>query len=243
MTAVLDIVEKRKAKFNSILGFAIPILLLALLSPVLVAAFNGAVAAMGIAVLYILSVTVIPVLNTKLANWKYAELVKEANENPMPTLYYRLEQKEAAMKIIRAGVISSNAAWVTFITAGQKALEACRTELEAENWKTRIQAAKDKIDHNLHELSIREEGMKEYDYTVKRSEIEWSAVVAERAANNGKDLFEGTPMDRLMERTSLRSIENNLNESLARMQIETIGMSKPTKVNFSTKLPVAERVS
>jgi len=222
MKPVIDVIDANKVSFRKKLNFIIPIVLLAIFSPVLFMAFGGMIAAIGMVVLYMASISVIPVLNTKLANWRYASLVKEAENNPMPTLYYRLEARTKAIKDIKQSVLDSNVSLRGFIAAAKRAMNACRDEQEANKWRARMRDAETKIEHNLANFQNLQSNLEQYKSTVEFAEIQWAAVVAERAANIGGDIFNGTAMDQLMERTSLRSVEMNMDKSFELMRIENL---------------------
>lgn len=244
MSAVLDVVEKNKDKFKTVASFVIPIILLAVTAPFLKSAFNGAVAAIGIFILYLVSITVIPVLSTKLANWKFNALVEEAKNNPMPTIFYRLEQREKAYKDIESKVIQGNAALESYIVAAQKALNAGRNQEDRDKWQKRIPVAGQKIEHNRQELKKLRIQLADYREQVKYASVEWDAIVAERAANVSMDLFNGTPMDQLLERTSLKAIDDGMNISFERMYIATIGDdSDSAKFEVKPEIKTLERVS
>ena len=222
MKPVIDIIDANKVSFRKKLNFIIPILLLAVFSPLLFLAFGGMIAAIGMVMLYMISISVIPVLNTKLANWRYASLVKEAENNPMPTLYYRLEARTKAIKDVKQSVLESNVALRGFIDAAKRAMDACRDEQEADKWRFRMIDARTKIEHNLANLQNLMDNLEKYKTTVEFAEIQWAAVVAERAANIRGDIFHGTVMDQLMERTSLRSVEMSMDKSFELMRIENL---------------------
>lgn len=174
-----------------------------------------AIAACGVAGL--VAINGWPVLATKLANWKYQALRREAIENPIPTLVRQFDDATARFRLKRDGVVK-------FSTTTKNFKEKINTYQQRNADTTTMRAMyenmKRALDFQVQALADQQQNLVDFKGKLAEAQDAYNMALDMQAANDSLESFTGQEgQEFMLQREAFDAITAKLNEGFARMEI------------------------
>jgi hypothetical protein len=216
--------QVRKAPWwLKVLGFGLAGLIFA---PIAFTMLYGMVALVVTVILAMTGIFFGPVLAEKMANWKMMGLTNEWKKSPVPTLQRQyaeradnLEQRKKALAMSMAAIADFNTLRANFKARFPKSTDkialyderAKRLQASENMKKAKYQAAADSL--------------AKFGETVIEAEADWEVILALKKANQLEEM-DNDPMELLKTRTSLGSVEREMNECFAQLDVAMLDTPK-----------------
>lgn len=158
-----------------------------------------------------------PVLTTKLANWRYRALRREAIENPMPTLVRAYDEAVARFKEKRQGVVKFSATIANFKT---KIASYEQRNADTASMTAMYENMKRALDFQVLRLTEQQANLEEAKLCLAEAQDKYNMALDMQEANNSLEDFTGeSGLDFTLQREAFDAITSKLNEGFARMEI------------------------
>lgn len=218
-----------RRKFTTAIKAGVAVIACAIIAPVVYLAIKGLV---GLTVAIALGIVILqfaPVFADKIANLRMKATIHEAKTNPIETLKNQIIKRQQELESQRAAIEEYDARVSTF--AGE--VERVRKQYPADTAKY------DALLENMRTILARrsaayksaEAALREFIAEVKKQESLWELAKAAQAtkqgSTTGKDVIED-----LMADAAFRSVELELNRSMASLRTELLTNDDPHTIDM-----------
>ena len=163
------------------------------------------------------AVNIWPVAVTRLANWKYNQLRKQAIENPMPTLIRAYDEAVARFKEKRSGVVQFS---TTIKNFKSRIEDYEKRSADTSSMQAMYENMKRALDFQVQRLTEQQQNLEEAKVCLAETQDKYNMALDMQAANNSLEDFTGeSGMDFTLQREAFAAVTSKLNEGFARMEV------------------------
>lgn len=211
-----------------------------LIAPVAVAFINGAISLMIAGIVGAIGFALIglaPVASLKFANFKERAIQQEnvdnikkitaaARENPIPTLYQDLANRQKEASEFEDRVAKNDALYKKNVRKTNEFIKQySENDPAIVTLKEQLQLHEFAIKAQVAQLDIVKKSVADYESTVKRADDLWEISKGIQEANdileNQQDIF-----SRIRKDTALDAVENSVNLAFSQMRMSLVGKEK-----------------
>lgn len=252
LTHTNNLLEIQNPGVVKAIKYGVIILGVILITPVAIGFINGAITLMVAGVVGAIGFGMIglaPVAALKFANFKERAIQQEnvdnikkiksaAQENPIPTLYLDLDNRQKEAANFEDRVAKNDALYKKNIRKTNEFIKQySENDPAITTLKEQLQLHEQAIKAQVAQLDVVKKSVAEYESTVKRADDLWEISKGIQEANeileNQQDIF-----SRIRKDTALDAVENSVNLAFSQMRMSLVGKEKDV-----TPLPNALEVN